>query len=71
MAVGPATLVNARLGWPLRLGKIRTELFGGINNLLNASYFANIQPNAAGGRYYEPAAGRTFFAGLKAALGRP
>lgn len=66
--IGPAGLLNLRLGWPLRAGKLRIEPFGGASNLLDVSYFSNVQPNAAGGRYYEPAAGRTYFGGLRLSL---
>ena len=40
------------------------EVFGGINNLLNTTYYDNIRLNAFGGRYYEPAAVRNFYMGL-------
>ena len=40
-------------------------VLGGINNLLNATYFDNIRLNAFGGRYYEPAPGRNFYLGLQ------
>ena len=41
------------------------HVLGGINNLLNATYFDNIRLNAFGGRYYEPAPGRNFYLGLQ------
>ncbi|MDG2372537.1 MAG: TonB-dependent receptor [Flavobacteriaceae bacterium] len=40
------------------------EFFGGINNFLNLKYFDNIQLNAFGSRYYEPAAPINFFSGI-------
>ena len=40
------------------------DFFGGINNLLNITYFDNIRLNAFGGRFYEPAPGRNFYLGL-------
>ncbi len=42
----------------------KVEVFGGINNLLNTAYYDNIRLNAFGGRYYEPAPARNFYAGL-------
>ena len=41
------------------------HVLGGINNLLNATYFDNIRLNAFGGRYYEPAPGRNFYLGVQ------
>ena len=40
------------------------SVFGGINNLLNTSYFDNIRLNAFGGRFYEPGPGRNFYLGI-------
>ncbi|PWG64270.1 TonB-dependent receptor family protein [Spiribacter halobius] len=40
--------------WGLSGGR-RVEVFGGVNNLFDKEYFANIRANAFGGRYYEPA----------------
>jgi iron complex outermembrane receptor protein len=44
------------------------SLLGGINNLLNTSYFDNIRLNAFGKRYYEPAPLRNFYIGLRIGL---
>lgn len=44
------------------------SLLGGINNVLNTSYFDNIRLNAFGKRYYEPAPGRNFYVGLRVGL---
>jgi iron complex outermembrane receptor protein len=62
------TAVNLRTGYQLKLKGFTLEPFAGINNLTDAAYFANVQINAAGGRYFEPAAGRTYFGGLKLRL---
>lgn len=62
------TVVNARLGKDFRLGKQVLTLYTGLNNLFDESYFGNIRLNAYGGLYYEPAPGRTLYAGLKLAL---
>ncbi len=58
-------VVQLRGGYVIKRAKWRIEPFLGVNNLLNAVYFANIQLNAAAGRFYEPAANRTFFGGVK------
>ena len=54
--------LQGRKGLDFSWGEV--DVFAGINNLLNASYFDNIRLNAFGGRFYEPAAGRNFFGGL-------
>ena len=41
------------------------DFFGGINNLLNTTYYDNIRLNAFGGRFYEPAPGRNFYLGTR------
>ena len=60
----------------LRLGA--TSLFGvralapvvGIQNLFDRSHASSVVVNAQGGRYYEPAPGRTLFVGLAVHTGR-
>ena len=57
------TTVDARLalrsGWPRPM-----ELSAGIDNLLDAAYSGSVVPNAFGDRFFEPAPGRTAYAGL-------
>jgi iron complex outermembrane recepter protein len=61
----PATQVYAaRVGWTGSVRRIGAELFLGADNLGNARLFNNVRLNAAGGRYYESGAGRSFFVGL-------
>jgi iron complex outermembrane receptor protein len=36
----------------------------GVNNLFNERYYSNVRINAFGGRHYEPAPGRNFYAGV-------
>ena len=43
-------------------------LFGGVNNLFDATYFDNIRLNAFGSRHYEPAPRRNLFGGLSIAF---
>ncbi len=59
------TSLNVRLGGNVHLGRLGVEPFVGVNNLLNAVYFQNVQINAANGRYFEPAQGQFWFGGLK------
>lgn len=60
-------VVNLRGGdsWRPGGGDTRLALNLGIRNLLDEDYFENIRINAFGGRFYEPATGRTFFASLE------
>ena len=44
------------------------DFFGGINNLLNVTYYDNIRLNAFGGRFYEPAPRRNFYLGIQLGL---
>lgn len=48
----------------LSLGKIKAELFSGINNLFNANYSLGNDLNAANGRYFNAAAKINFYFGL-------
>lgn len=58
-------LFGVRGGDTLRLGSQVFEFYGGVRNLLDEDYFSNIRINANNGAYYEPAPGRTFYAGLE------
>ncbi len=59
------TVVNVRLGGQKTWGRIHFEPFVGVNNLLEATYFQNVQINASANRYFEPAQGRFWFGGVK------
>jgi iron complex outermembrane receptor protein len=64
---------NLRLGWDGTLGKrggARVGPFLGISNLFNRLYVGSVVINAAGGRYYEPAPGRSFYIGVSVAAVR-
>ncbi|WP_301361938.1 TonB-dependent receptor family protein [Stutzerimonas nitrititolerans] len=58
-------VANARLGWRLIWGDQRWEPYIGIDNLLERDYYDNLRINDNFGRYYEPAPGRTIYAGAK------
>ena len=47
------------------------EVFVHAENLLDARYTSWVQVNDATGRYYNPAPGRSFFAGLRLTIGSP
>ena len=52
-------------GWGGSGGGARLDPFFAIQNLFNHRYVAAVTPNAAGGRSYEPAPGRSFYLGLE------
>lgn len=58
-------LVDLKAGWENQAGRINWEVYGGINNLLNETYSLGNDLNAFGERYYQPAAGRNYYLGLK------
>ncbi|MDL0431362.1 TonB-dependent receptor [Marinobacter sp. TBZ242] len=64
-------LLGARAGDTVHLGSQSLNLYAGVRNLLDEDYFSNIRINANADRpveergYFEPAPGRTFYAGLE------
>ncbi|ULQ56301.1 TonB-dependent receptor [Flavihumibacter rivuli] len=61
----PYQLLSARLGYKLGMGKQQWEVFAGADNLFNQTYSLGNDINAAAGRYYNAAAPRNWFAGLR------
>ena len=58
-------LFGGRLGWRKNVAqKFVLNLFTGADNLFDVTYSLGNDINAAGGRYYNIAAGRNFYAGL-------
>ena len=62
------TLVILRGGYRHNFKAFGIEPFGGVTNLFDVKYNANVLLNAAGNRYFEPAAGRYFYGGVKVYL---
>ena len=62
--VSTYAVVNARFSHEFRNGRWIIRPYAGINNLLDESYNSNIRINAFGGRYFEPAPERNFYAGV-------
>lgn len=63
------TLVGLRAGWRTAFQRThRIELFMGVDNLLDERYSLGNDLNAFGGRYYNPAMPRNYYAGLSVAL---
>ena len=58
-------LLGSRLGFKSTMGNSGTlEVFTGIDNATNQTYSLGNDLNAIGGRYYNAAAGRNYFAGV-------
>lgn len=57
-------LLQARLSKTFRMGKRQWKGYAGADNLLNHFYSLGHDINAAGGRYFNPAPGRNYQAGL-------
>jgi iron complex outermembrane recepter protein len=60
-ASAPASVVTNLRG-SMRVGA--ASLFGGVGNLFGEVYDTSVSINAFGGRYFDPAAGRTFYVGV-------
>jgi iron complex outermembrane receptor protein len=63
------TLLGARLAYSNDQIQLPFELFFGVDNLLDETYSLGNDLNAAGGRFYNAAAGRNYFGGIKVSLG--
>ncbi|NHE56921.1 TonB-dependent receptor domain-containing protein [Cyclobacterium plantarum] len=62
-------LMNARTGWRgSASARLDVEVFAGVENLSNASYSLGNDLNPFGGRYFQPAATRNFYGGIKVGL---
>ena len=57
-------LMQVKLGYHCKQKKTAMDIFVGIDNVLNQNYSLGNDINAAGKRYYNPAAGRNVFAGI-------
>lgn len=66
----PWWTTNLRLGWDGEALGARLGPFVGLNNVFDRHYVGSVVINAAQGRYFEPAPGRNFYAGLLIGAGR-
>lgn len=65
-AVAPAWWVAAlRAGWRGAVGVLPVAVFGAVENVLDRRYIGSVVVNARGGRYFEPAPGRTVVVGME------
>jgi len=62
-------LLEAKIGWQhLFSKKTRFEIYAGADNILNEHYSLGDDLNAVGNRYYNPAALRNYYAGIKVTI---
>ncbi|MBS1500779.1 MAG: TonB-dependent receptor, partial [Bacteroidetes bacterium] len=57
-------LAEAKAGWEHQFRGMRLGIYAGVDNLLNEKYSLGDDLNAVGGRYYNAAAPRNYYAGL-------
>lgn len=56
---------SIRAGYEFRMAQARMHLFGRIDNLFDKNYAGSVIINDGNGRFFEPAAGRRLFVGLR------
>ena len=61
-------LLQLKIGYKKQLNKTVLDIYFGVDNLLNETYSLGNDLNAAGGRYFNPAPKRNYFAGVKIEL---
>jgi len=61
-------VANLRVGFLGEFGNWEITPFMGLNNLFDEEYSSNIRINAFGGRFFEPAPERNFYAGITARM---
>ncbi len=58
-------VVQSKIGWrTLKFNKASLEIYAGVDNLFNERYSLGNDLNAAGNRYFNPAATRNFYGGV-------
>lgn len=61
-------LLQAKAGYRFKAHALQMDVYLGADNLLDQAYSLGNDLNAYGGRFYNPAAGRNYFAGLQLSL---
>ena len=59
---------NLRAGQEFRSGRTKWYLFGRLDNIFDRNYAGSVIVNDGNRRFFEPAAGRRLFVGLRASL---
>jgi iron complex outermembrane receptor protein len=67
---GSWEIMNARVGGRVSLGSVSVSPVFAVSNLFDRTYAGSIVVNAAAGRYFEPAPGRTTYVGFSVAAGQ-
>jgi iron complex outermembrane receptor protein len=62
-------LIGSRLGWASTVKKMPIDIWLGIDNATDEIYSLGNDLNATGGRYYNAAAGRNYYAGVTIRIG--
>ena len=66
---GHYNLMEAKIGWePLTYNNTRLSIYTGVDNLLNEKYSLGNDLNAVGNRFYNAAAPRNYYIGVKLTL---
>jgi iron complex outermembrane receptor protein len=67
-AAGGHVVANVHLGYLTRIGGWQLTGFGRVDNVFDRHYAGSVIVNEGNGRFFEPAPGRTWTAGVSAAL---
>jgi len=59
------TLWQAKLGYRFAIHRLAFNLYVGLDNILDQAYSLGNDINAYGGRYFNPAPGRNYYAGMQ------
>ena len=64
-ASAPAYAIgNARVSFEQSAGRVRLREYVRVNNIANVQYVGSVIVGDTNGRYFEPAPGRNWFAGI-------
>jgi iron complex outermembrane receptor protein len=61
-------VANGRVAFELRRGSLRVAGFARLNNLFDKRYAGSVIVGDTNGRFFEPAPGRNWFAGIDIAV---
>ena len=61
-------VMNARVGFTQTVGRATWNAFVRLNNLFDRNYAGSVIVGDTNGRYFEPAPGRNWFAGVRVAV---
>jgi iron complex outermembrane receptor protein len=57
-------VLGSRAGWRHELNRLQLDVYGGVENATDRRYSLGNDLNAFGGRYFQPAPGRNYYAGV-------